>query len=91
MIRPDANLGPFRFLVLLSALGSTLGCQSSHGQGHPSDRRAAGSIYGMIGVGTWATQAEVKDIRAVDRSLDPSAYSAEVSPTAPVGRIRSIH
>src|SRR3712207_537915 len=60
----------FFLLAAIGALASTLACQSSAGQGQSSPEQgqylagpAVEPIRGMVGVGTWATQAEFKDIK----------------------------
>ncbi len=56
-MKPQQTLQQQLFrLAALGALASTLACQ-------PSPAPAAEPIRGLIGVGTWATQAEFKDIK----------------------------
>ncbi len=73
-MRPQQTLQRRFFrLAALGALASTLACQPSPAQGQASPVPAAEPIRGMIGVGTWTTQAEFKDIKVTRASLKPGS------------------
>jgi hypothetical protein len=56
-------------LATFIALAGTLACQSAPVQTAPSQTaKAVESIRGIIGVGTWSTQAEFKDIKVTQGS-----------------------